>query len=193
VYRPEGLEVGAEHYFPNGSQQTRWSAIVEFFSTVFGAAKTYRDHLQSVAPGSRDRIIRIRLLQEEGGLNLNMPADDLRTLSDSGRAAAERIIGDFAGEAPDNAWLQHRVVRLKVLLANLQRYAEKLEAGRGAGTDPRFDLDEVLTEIEQSLAAPAKESLARFADFEALKEALEAWEKDLALYPMPVLEIRPRV
>jgi predicted acylesterase/phospholipase RssA len=194
IYRPEGLDVGAEQYFPNGSQQTRWSSLTEFFSSVFGAAKTYRDHLQSVAPGSRDRIIRIRLLQEEGGLNLNMPADDLRTLSASGRAAAERIISDFAGEAPDNAWLKHRVVRLKVLLANLQRYAEKLEAEQtSTEAIPAFDLDAVLQEIGPPLRDPANEALSTFAAFEALEELLTGWEKDMTLYPMPVLEIRPRV
>ena len=194
VYRPDEPERGIEQDFPDGSQETRWSALFDFFSTVFGAAKNYRDHLQSIAPGSRDRIIRIRHLEEEGGLNLNMPRNDLLTMADSGREAAETLIDAFATDDRDSAWLQHRVVRLKVLLANLQRYAKRLAAGQvSTDTNPAFDLDAVLNEIGRPLEEPAKDALSRFADFEALEALLEGWEKDMALYPMPVLEIRPRV
>ena len=194
VYRPDEPERGIEQDFPDGSQETRWSSHIQFFSTLFGAAKTYRDQLQSIAPGSRDRIVRIRHLDDEGGLNLDMPKNDLLTLADSGSEAAATLIAAFASEAPDNAWLQHRVVRLKVLLANLQRYAERLAAGQvSTDTAPAFDVDAVLNEIGQPLEEPAKEALARLADFQALEELLESWEKDMALYPMPVLEIRPRV
>jgi predicted acylesterase/phospholipase RssA len=194
VYLPDRPERGIEQDFPDGSQATRWSSIISFFSTIFGAAKTYRDHLQSIAPGSRDRIVRIRHLEDEGGLNLDMPREDLLTLASSGLEAAETLIAAFAGDDPDNAWLQHRVIRLKVLLANLRRYAKRLAAGQvSTDTEPAFDLDAVLSEIEGLLAAPAKEALATFADFTALESMLEGWKKDMALYPMPVLEIRPRV
>lgn len=194
VYRPDEPERGIEQDFPDASQETRWRSIIAFFSTVFGAAKTYRDHLQSIAPGSRDRIIRIRHLKDEGGLNLDMPRNDLLTLAGSGFEAAERLIAAFASEAPDNAWLQHRVVRLKVLLANLQRYAQRLAKGQvSRDMEPAFDMDAVLNEIGRPLQGPAKEALSTFADFKALESLLEGWEKDMALYPMPVLEIRPRV
>jgi predicted acylesterase/phospholipase RssA len=65
----------------------RKEGIGTFVLSLFDAAKDWQDNLQSVMPGYRERIAHVYLKEEEGGINLNMPAETIAELVALGRRA----------------------------------------------------------------------------------------------------------
>ena len=61
--------------------------MADFAGQVFYSAKDWQDQLLSGITGQRERIARIFLAPEEGGLNLNMPAEVSKSLMAHGLAA----------------------------------------------------------------------------------------------------------
>lgn len=68
---------------------------LSFLKTMLDAAKDWQDSLTSAMPGYRERIVRIYLTGDEGGLNLNMSPETSRKLMDYGRDAGACLAQDF--------------------------------------------------------------------------------------------------
>jgi hypothetical protein len=83
-----------------------------FLGAIFDTAQNYRDNTQARMPSYRERVVHIRLGDNEGGLNLNMDPEVIKHIEDKGLQAAEAL-GSFDFD-------QHRWVRLLVLLARLE-------------------------------------------------------------------------
>lgn len=71
------------------------TTLPSFGVSVFDAAKDWQDQMLSTMPGQRERVVRIRLTADEGGLNLTMPPDVSRKLMEYGRQAGETIVTRF--------------------------------------------------------------------------------------------------
>jgi hypothetical protein len=69
--------------------------IIAFFSRLIDAAKDWQDNLQSTLPGYRDRIVHVGLKPDEGGLNIAMPRDLVRTLGNYGALAGVDMRDEF--------------------------------------------------------------------------------------------------
>ncbi len=69
--------------------------LLSFLSSVFYSAQNWQDKSQIVQPGYRDRIVRIALKDNEGGVNLNMPKDKIDYLVHLGGLAGDEIIDHF--------------------------------------------------------------------------------------------------
>jgi hypothetical protein len=61
--------------------------------------QNWNDNLLSRMPGVRDRVVRVRLLDNEGGMNLNMEQALILNIADRGKEAARRLIRRFAENA----------------------------------------------------------------------------------------------
>jgi hypothetical protein len=72
-----------------------FAGVLGFGNAILGAAKDWQDEMLSVMPGQRQRVVRIRLDKDEGGLNLNMPAGRSRRLMGYGAEAGRRIRTTF--------------------------------------------------------------------------------------------------
>lgn len=66
-----------------------------FMGALFASAKDWQDSLQSILVGYRERIVTVSLRDDEGGLNLDMPPDQINALVRYGRIAGERLNADF--------------------------------------------------------------------------------------------------
>ena len=71
-------------------------------------------------PGVRDRVVRVMLNDDEGGVNIRMSGEQIRRLADNyGRAAANEFEKKFARQGSPG-WPEHRWVRFNRLLIALR-------------------------------------------------------------------------
>ena len=84
------------------------SDLSGFFFGIIGTMQNWRDLLQGRAPGHRDRIVRIALDADEGGMNLDMPETVLSSIVGKGRLAGARLIADF--DFDNHFWIRYRNV-----------------------------------------------------------------------------------
>lgn len=102
-------------------------AISGFLSTVINTSKEWNHDTLSRMPGFRDRIGLIRLTAEEGGLNLAMPPERIRDLTEYGREAGIEFVKRFGDSqkylkiAPNTCmnWENHQLIRLRLLVASM--------------------------------------------------------------------------
>ena len=82
-------------------------------------------------PGYRDRIVHVHTAPDEGGMNLTMPPELIRSLTLRGQAAGRALVERFAetpGTDPGLSWDNHRWVRYRSALAALAELLEQLAA-----------------------------------------------------------------
>lgn len=98
--------------------------------SILSSAKDWQDQLLGTMPGQRERIARVYLTEEEGGLNLNMPRQRSEKLMGYGQQAGAA----FAGGALD--FNQHRWRRTLVAYDQLERivFATKQVWATGFGS-----------------------------------------------------------
>lgn len=131
----------------------RVDSLGQFMGSILAAMQEWRENLQSILPGYRERIVQVRLADDEGGLNLTMPPDVISRLSDYGQRAGQKLRQDFD-------WDAHRWRRYLVALARL---------------------DEMLDDLHESYSEPApgdeplRDFLARYHDAPAEYEQTGEW------------------
>lgn len=70
--------------------------LAGFLGAILNTAKDWQDTLQSLLPGYAERIVEVRLDDgKEGGMNLNMSEETIRTLSEYGRQAGQMVKSNF--------------------------------------------------------------------------------------------------
>ncbi|MBV8687831.1 MAG: patatin-like phospholipase family protein [Alphaproteobacteria bacterium] len=105
---------------------------------ILYTARQWGDITAMGAPGYRDRIVHIRMLAGEGGLNLGMGAAQLAALDRrgaiAGRVIAERFLPGtnmdplYGGPLRLN-WSNHRFVRFRTFAAGLEDAARRFAGG----------------------------------------------------------------
>jgi predicted acylesterase/phospholipase RssA len=172
-------------------------AAGEIASLLFGMITTmqsWRDRLQSRAPGHRDRIVHVPLKKHEGGLNLDMPQPVLTRIAEKGAAAGAVLRNEF--DFANHWWIRWRNVassteRFTIRFAAAAAatptpdYADALSSARdGAPEAPSYRLE----------AAQKKRAQQRFAEMEQKGLAWKGEPKPLtegAPHPLPELRIVP--
>jgi predicted acylesterase/phospholipase RssA len=101
--------------------------LVDFANGLVRTMQSHVDTALSHQPGYRERIVHVHHERGEGGLNLGMPADVVRTLARRGREAGRLLVDRFASGDPESAWSGHRWVRYRSALAALGELAETFE------------------------------------------------------------------
>lgn len=95
---------------PNDILPPEWIEIGEFgkfLEMIFRTAQNYRDNMQSLLPSYRERIVQIRLTDEEGGLNLNMGKEVIKSVVEKGGKAGGLLTGF---NLPSHQWVRFRVL-----------------------------------------------------------------------------------
>lgn len=104
------------------------TSMPAFANGVLGSAKDWQDQLLARMPGQRERIAKVYLTPEEGGLNLTMPRARSQALMRYGQEVGARFA---AGEFDFN---EHRWRRTLVAYEQLERTVGALDAvWSGAG------------------------------------------------------------
>ncbi len=168
----------------------RFDGLFGFLGALVNAAQAFLDNMQARAPGFRNRIARIHLAKEEGGMNLAMPSDVLARLGKRGEVAGEKIVERFVGESP-SGWENHRWVRLRLLLGQLdpllRQLAREVRRVPPPADPPSYDWNNA---TQRHLAGAVMDRLTALGDeIEASAATLE----DGAPRPRTELKGAPRV
>lgn len=71
-----------------------YTSLPAFLLGLLDAAKDWQDNLQAEMIGNRERIAHVYLKDEEGGLNLTMPAERIHDMVALGERAGTLLVGD---------------------------------------------------------------------------------------------------
>ncbi|MDO9258893.1 MAG: patatin-like phospholipase family protein [Polaromonas sp.] len=175
-----------------------------FLSALVNTMQEWNDNTLSRMPGVRDRVVRLRLHPQEGGLNLNMPTETITSVSSRGLEAADDLIRRYlpsADTARITGWDEQRWVRLNVFLRMLEKRLPGVRAALEqspastdwealidlAGLDKAAGFDRPITADEAQALRAMCALLKQFADdFMPLAQRLA-----FVAIPEPELRVRP--
>ncbi len=182
--------------------------IFGFVRAIFDGMQNWQDNAQAKMPGFRDRIAHVCLGPGEGGLNLDMPEEMVKSIADSGTRAGLLLSRRFGpGSRAKLNWDNHRWVRFRSMMASLEEMMEKL----GPVLSPDYEPPQPGDDNYRALVERESESLPSYvfrspaqredvlravnhlvelaAQWAATPEALSSG----APRPMPELRARPRI
>ena len=102
VFLPTENNQGWQRRYSDIGSKSALSEVASFLFAIIATMQNWRDLLQSRAPGHRDRIVRVPLTEDEGGLNLNMPKEVVERIAAKGTKAGEILVKWFNF---NNHWL----------------------------------------------------------------------------------------
>ncbi|MFT3800524.1 MAG: patatin-like phospholipase family protein [Burkholderiaceae bacterium] len=182
-----------------------WKQFGGFIAGIVTAAQNWKDTTASRMPGVRDRIVRIRLDDSEGGMNLDMPAQTVERVAGYGDKAADALLDKFAPGADGRTkpgWDEHRWVRFNVLVHGLMERSEGLhvaarhtphamslarQIGRAVYKTPLRG-DDALTPSQATALMDCLKAMERFESaFDEVRGVRQSYDP----VPEPVLRFRP--
>jgi hypothetical protein len=183
-----------------------------FVAAILGTMQNWNDNSLSRMPGVRDRIARVRLTTNEGGLNLNMSASEISAVAKRGEEAASELIARFAPNPLDGAvaagWDEQRFVRLNILLKIIEARALGVETAIDPACGHSTAFDTLITHATKSGAPsgspppPGYETLLTDEQEKSFRDALERLEQlaagrnvgasEIGFKPLPKPELRVR-
>lgn len=181
-----------------------------FLRGMLTSALDWRDRTSFRLPHVRNRVARIMLQRDEGGLNIGMPREQILEMAHRyGTRAGRKFIERFKERdgRPARAWSEQRWIRFNLLVNGLRERLDGLatsaawstdavplrraieRAIRRATEDPepvedRGDCNKITTKAAKSLAELLRE-------LERLEAVLQATPKAFASPPEPELRLRP--
>ncbi len=137
VYLPtrylEGF--GERWNFFADAQENPAARMGGFIAAIVSAAQNWNDNTLARMPGVRDRVVRVRLDENEGGLNLDMDPAVIQAIAQRGDQAAQELISRFAlladAGAQAEGWDDQRWVRLAVAMDLLRKRFAGVETALG--------------------------------------------------------------
>jgi hypothetical protein len=207
IYLPQNCRDGfADSWIRFDTAAKSASRLGGFLASIVTTMQNWNDNALSRMPGVRDRIVRLRFNNDEGGFNLNMRSDIIGTIAERGREAAVELIKRYvplaAGAPPAAGWDQQRWIRRDVLLRALNERMRGLAQALGEDI-PHASSYQELTARAQQQAPPchaepltSEEAHALDALTDALRKVAGAFGTDAAHYtnapfPEPELRVRP--
>jgi predicted acylesterase/phospholipase RssA len=88
------------------------TSVGGFISALLDTMQNWSDNAQMIMPGYRDRIVRVRLQENEGGMNLLMPPETIRALANRGGLAGTKLTDSWDLD-------RHQRIRFRSTLASL--------------------------------------------------------------------------
>jgi predicted acylesterase/phospholipase RssA len=175
-----------------------------FLLSIMSAMQNWNDNTQARLAGVRDRVVRVRLTKEQGGMNLNMPPKVIGEVAERGAEAADKLIARFLGPAPANGWdgwSSQRWIRRDVFIYALnQKIGAMLKAlGPSVPHSRAFSALNVQAGLS---APPGHEAPLTPAEVQALDQLSKALEVAASVFgtaaqnyqndPLPEPELRAR-
>jgi predicted acylesterase/phospholipase RssA len=205
VYLPERYEEGYgdrwNRFDENSNSASRFGG---FIGAIVGTMQNWNDNTLSRMPGVRDRVVRVRLSEDEGGMNLNMEDTLIGTVAGYGAEAAEELLKHFgkASDPPSTGWDAQRWTRLDVLINGLKQRLVGLGIALSPNVAHAKPFDQLISESLTSVPPGHSKSLdldevkALSAMVESLRKLADDFAKNSKGYshtpvPEPELRIRP--
>lgn len=174
-------------------------SLAGFVGALLRTIRISREEALKHTPGFRDRIVQIKHTKDEGGLNLNMPPESIKAMSESGLAAADQVIERFLHADPsENGWLNHRWVRMRTAAALMQQKSASItRAWSASSLQPDYqtlwtranELTVAYSMSQEQCTAGARlwQSLLAAGQFRPGEDLTQGAPK-----PPPTLEIAPK-
>lgn len=214
---PEIKDLPGTTFLPDkylGGIADRWSRFDQakksasrlggFLMGIANAMQNWNDNTQARLAGVRDRVVRVRLAKNEGGMNLNMPSGVIKDVAQRGADAADKIITRFLGPPPANGWdgwSSQRWARLDVLIYALNQKAPGLLKALGTGVPHSQSYRQLIT-LAGGTAPPGHALPLTSIQSQALDELITALENVAVAFgvsapnypnqPQPEPELRAR-
>lgn len=148
-----------------GVQIKELRRLTDFGWQILNSAKDWQDQLLSEITGQRERVARIFLTDQEGGLNLDMPAKVSRKLMRWGYEAGCKFT-DGAFNFDEHKWR-----RLLVLYKHLEQNLEAIDRVWDTGFGPWYERYYPKVKSYKKLTLADRRQIA--TNIEALLEALD--------------------
>jgi predicted acylesterase/phospholipase RssA len=207
IYLPQTYREGfADHWTRFDEEAHPASRLGGFLMSIVGAMQNWNDNTLARMPGVRDRVARVRLYDNEGGFNLNMPAALIKTVADRGKDAAEAIIQRFLSPPtpckPAKGWDEQRWVRLDVFIRAFGQRLAGLSRALGAHVPWTTSYQDLLAGAQQS-SPPGHEAKLTEEQMYALRRLTESLNDVAKIFakhspgypntplPEPELRVRP--
>jgi predicted acylesterase/phospholipase RssA len=155
-------------------------SILHFFLAIFDSAQNWHDNAFLRLPGFRDRIAEIWLKPDEGGLNLEMAADQIQTLITRGVEAGQRLTDRYAelDASEEMSWTGHQWTRFRSGMAGLTEAIEAFGESLGEGSLDGSELASLLASKDAPPCYKFQSDTQRESALE-LTKALESLAKKL--------------
>lgn len=119
VVLPQFHTSGRAESWDLGTEDSFWK-LGAFLASLWKTTWRWNDSTMMRMPGVRDRVVRIYLARDEGGVNIRMGARKIQMLGKTyGKAAAMAFVDRFQS-AGRGGWDEHRWVRLNCLMISLR-------------------------------------------------------------------------
>lgn len=189
-------------------EKSDWGKLTGFVWTMIATMQNWNDATVSRLPGYRDRIVRIPLTSKQGGLNLNMPPELVKFLTDQGGQCAKVLMEHFDVPAIHSkmTWENHRWIRIRSMMASLEKMVEQtLTTCENPENDASYEewlnelIDDTTGEYKELSFKPTKAQLkAAIATLEQLRALRSIWDHagsaaEGAPRPRPSLRPRPQI
>ena len=176
-----------------------------FLLSVVAAMQNWNDNTHARMPGVRDRVARVRLNDDEGGFNLDMPGEVQERVAKRGERAGQELVDRFvpqAGAKSSPGWDEQRWVRLDVLVRTLQKRMPGVELALRSSVPNTTSYADLVAASEAS-AMPGHDDPLTDDEAKALHRLLSLMqstaaemEQETATYspkpiPDPELRVRP--
>jgi predicted acylesterase/phospholipase RssA len=128
VWIPPTQKAGTrDWWYPRWGTKGR-QPLIGFGRAIADTMQNWSDNAQIRVPGYSDRVVHINHTKEEGGMNLNMPREDVAALAERGRWAGVLLAERFSRRHDDDkpSWDSHRWLRFRSSLALLEETLEKM-------------------------------------------------------------------
>jgi predicted acylesterase/phospholipase RssA len=175
-----------------------------FLMSIVSAMQNWNDNMLSRMPGVRDRVVRVRLTEDEGGMNLNMPRTAIDDVAKRGWDGAQELIARFLGSAPADGWdgwSTQRWIRLDVIVSALSRKIADVQRALGSSVPHSRSYADLITHAEANappghaapLTAQQTQALTQLsAALESMALAFAATVPNYPNEPLPEPELRVR-
>jgi len=198
VWLPSTNGEGLTENWSNPPKGGRVSELLWFLGQIIDTMHNWRDNIQLKVPGYRDRVAQIHLRDEEGGLNLTMPAEVIEALSVRGAYAAHVLAERFSDDPPKGTlltWDNHCWVRLRSMMSLLEQHVSRIERafGEKEGERTYADLEGRPPSYRFPDPAAARAMLAELDELAAGWSRTPGGLSDGAPRPSPELRVMPRV
>lgn len=174
-----------------------------FLMSIAGAMQNWNDNTQARSAGVRDRVVRVRLAKNEGGMNLNMPNEVITSVAKKGGEGADKIVSRFlsSSSADWDGWSFQRWSRLDVFLYSLHQKIGGMQRALGP-TVPHAKSYDQLKILSTVSAPPGHRAPLNARQLRALNELTAALDQAAAVFassapdypnePAPEPELRAR-
>lgn len=184
TYLPQRYSEGyGESWSLFGEKLASVSQFGGFISAMANTMQNWNDNTVRLMPGFRDRVVRVRLEDGEGGMNLNMEPEIIESLALRGEEAAQKLIDRFAAQSLNGdqamGWNEHRFVRLSNLIKMIKARAPQLKETLSDNCKHATRINDLLEKIGQdengnAISPPGYEELMTPKEKEAYREIIKA-------------------